>query len=59
LGWSRTVIEPGDSISVYLFQSKTGNPVGRLQKIVLADGKTSFKDSALGYLDPSNAKKPE
>jgi len=59
LGWSRTVIEPGDSISVYLFQSKTGNPVGRLQKIVLADGKTSFKDSALGYLDPANTKKPE
>jgi hypothetical protein len=59
LGWSRTVIEPGDTISVYLFQSKTGNTVGRLQKIVLADGKTSYKDSALGYLDPSSAKKPE
>jgi hypothetical protein len=38
LGWSRRVVEPGDKISVYLFQSKTGNPVGRLQKIVLADG---------------------
>jgi len=53
LGWSRTVIEPGDVITVNLFQSKTGNPVGRLQKIVLADGKT-YKDSALGYLDPDS-----
>jgi hypothetical protein len=58
MGWNRTVVEPGDVISVYLFQSKTGNPVGRLQKIVLADGKTSYKDSALGYLDPTTTKKP-
>jgi hypothetical protein len=58
LGWSRRVVEPGDKISVYLFQSKTGNPVGRLQKIVLADG-SQFKDSALGYLDPDGKKKSE
>jgi hypothetical protein len=51
LGWSRTVVSPGDKITVFLFQSKTGNPVGRLQKIVLPDG-SAFKDSALGYLDP-------
>ena len=51
LGWSRTVVSPGDKITVYLFQPKTGNPVGRLQKIVLPDG-SAFKDSALGYLDP-------
>jgi hypothetical protein len=56
LGWSRTVVEPGDKISVFLFQSKTGNPVGRLQKIVLTDG-SSFKDSALGYLDPESKDK--
>ena len=58
MGWNRTVVEPGDVISVYLFQSKTGNPVGRLQKIVLADGKTSYKDSAFGDVDPTNTKKP-
>jgi hypothetical protein len=51
LGWTRTLISPGDKITVYLFQSKTGNPVGRLQKIVLTDG-SAFKDSALGDLDP-------
>lgn len=53
LGWSREVVNPGDKITVYLFQSKTGNPVGRLQKIVVADG-TAYKDSALGYLDPDS-----
>ena len=47
-GWTKTSVQPGDVISVYLFQSKTGNPVGRLNKIVLADG-SELRDSALGY----------
>jgi uncharacterized protein DUF6152 len=47
-GWSKTSIQKGDVITVYIFQAKTGNPVGRLNKIVLADG-TELKDSALGY----------
>ena len=50
LGWSSTSVQPGDVITVYIYQSKTGNPVGRLNKIVLAD-KTELKDSALGYRD--------
>ena len=37
-GWSEASFQPGDAITVYLFQSKTGRPVGRLNKIVLADG---------------------
>ena len=49
-GWTKTSVQPGDVISVYLFQSKTGNLVGRLNKIVLADG-TELRDSALGYKD--------
>jgi uncharacterized protein DUF6152 len=48
LGWSSSSVQPGDTITVYIYQSKTGNPVGRLNKIVLADG-TELKDSALGY----------
>ena len=48
LGWSSGSLQPGDMITVYIYQSKTGNPVGRLNKIVLADG-TELKDSALGY----------
>ena len=47
IGWTKNSIKPGDVITVYVFQSKTGNPVGRLNKIVFADG-TSLKDSALG-----------
>jgi Family of unknown function (DUF6152) len=48
LGWSSKSVQPGDAITVYIYQSKTGNPVGRLNRIVLADG-TELKDSALGY----------
>jgi len=50
LGWSSSTLQPGDVITVYIYRSKTGNPVGRLNKIVLADG-TELKDSALGYRD--------
>jgi hypothetical protein len=48
LGWTQGSLHPGDSITVYIYASKTGNPVGRLNRIVLADG-TELKDSALGY----------
>jgi hypothetical protein len=47
MGWNRNSLKPGDVITVYLFQAKTGNPVGRINKIVLADG-TTLRDSALG-----------
>ena len=35
-----------------MFQAKTGNPVGRINKIVLADG-TTLRDSTLGQDVPS------
>ena len=47
IGWSKGAIQPGDKISVYMFQAKSGNPVGRLNKVVLADG-TELRDSQLG-----------
>ena len=50
LGWKASSIGPGDQITVYIYKSKTGHPVGRLNKIVLADG-SELKDSALGYRD--------
>ena len=46
-GWSQTSVQPGDVITVYLFQSKTGRPVGRLNKLVLADG-TELHDGQQG-----------
>ena len=47
LGWNRNSLKPGDVITVYIFPAKSGNPVGRLNKVVLADGMT-LRDSQLG-----------
>jgi hypothetical protein len=38
LGWSRTTLRTGDVITAYVYQSKTGLPVGRTNKVILADG---------------------
>jgi hypothetical protein len=58
IGWSKNAVQPGDRITVYVFQAKSGNAVGRLNKIVLTDG-TELKDSQLGgskYSDAEPAK---
>jgi hypothetical protein len=47
IGWSKTSLEPGDVITIDLYVAKNGNPVGRLQKIVLAGG-TELHDTVLG-----------
>ncbi len=47
IGWSKTSLAPGDVITVYMYQAKTGNPAGRLNKIVLADG-SELHDTQLG-----------
>ena len=47
IGWNRNSLQPGDVITVYLYPAKSGNFVGRLNKIVLADGKT-LRDTQLG-----------
>jgi uncharacterized protein DUF6152 len=44
VGWNRNSLQPGDVITVYLYPAKSGSPLGRLNKIVLADGKT-LKDT--------------
>ncbi len=44
LGWNRNSMQPGDVITVYLYPAKSGSPLGRLNKIVLADG-TTLKDT--------------
>ena len=38
LGWSRTTLRAGDVITAYVYQSKTGLPVGRTNKVILEDG---------------------
>ena len=47
MGWNRTSLKPGDIITVYMFAAKNGNPVGRINKIALADG-TLLRDSQTG-----------
>jgi hypothetical protein len=38
-GWSRSSFKAGDEVTVTLQPVKTGAPVGRIVKVVLADGK--------------------
>jgi Family of unknown function (DUF6152) len=47
IGWSKESLAPGDVITIYLYPAKDGNPVGRLNKIVLADG-SELHDTQLG-----------
>ena len=47
IGWTKTSVEPGDVISVYLYAAKSGNPAGRLNRVVLSDG-TILHDTQLG-----------
>jgi hypothetical protein len=51
LGWTKSSLQPGDMITVYIYPAKSGSPVGRLNKIVFADGKT-LRDSQLGGDNP-------
>ena len=47
LGWSRNTLKIGDVITIWVFQSKTGVPVGRLNKLQFADGRL-IRDTQTG-----------
>jgi hypothetical protein len=47
LGWTRNSLHPGDVVTVYLWPAKSGRTVGRMNRVVMADGKT-LRDSQLG-----------
>jgi hypothetical protein len=47
IGWSKTSMVPGDVITVRMYVAKNGNPAGRLQKVILADG-SELHDTQLG-----------
>jgi Family of unknown function (DUF6152) len=47
IGWSKESLAPGDVITLYVYAAKTGNPVGRLNHLFLADG-TRLEDTILG-----------
>jgi hypothetical protein len=47
IGWTKTSIAPGDVVTLRVYMAKSGNPAGRLNKIVLKDG-TELHDTQLG-----------
>jgi hypothetical protein len=47
LGWTKNSLQAGDVVTVHLYPSKFESNVGRLDKVVLADG-TTLKDSPRG-----------
>jgi hypothetical protein len=47
IGWDKTSVAPGDVITVRMYLAKNGNPAGRLNKIILADG-SELHDTQLG-----------
>jgi hypothetical protein len=47
IGWTKTTLAPGDVVDMYMYPAKSGNRVGRLNKIILADG-TELHDTQLG-----------
>ena len=47
IGWDKTSLVAGDVITVRMYVSKNGNPAGRLNKIILADG-SELHDTQLG-----------
>jgi hypothetical protein len=47
IGWTRTSLKPGDVVTLYLWQAKTGLTVGRFNKVVFADGKV-MRDTQTG-----------
>ena len=47
IGWTRTSLKPGDVVTLYVWQAKTGLPVGRFNKVVFSDGKV-MRDTQTG-----------
>ena len=58
IGWSKSSLVPGQIIDAYVWPSKTGNPVGRLNKVVLSDG-TELHDTVLGANGAKAPYKPD
>ena len=40
LGWSKQTFKPGDEVTVTFIPVRNGQPIGRVEQVVLADGKT-------------------
>jgi len=49
-GWTKSIIKPGDTITVTGNPTKTGSPAMRLTKVVLANGKELGLERGEDYL---------
>ena len=47
IGWTRTTVAPGDVVTLYVWQAKTGAFAGRFNKVEFADG-TTMRDTQTG-----------
>ena len=54
IGWTRSTLKPGDTVTLYVWQAKTHLTVGRFNKVVLADGKV-MRDTQTGADDGGRA----
>jgi hypothetical protein len=54
IGWGRNTLQPGDVVTLYVWQTKTGAPVGRFNKVELPDG-TTMRDTQTGADDGGRA----
>jgi hypothetical protein len=54
IGWSRTTLQPGDKVTLYVWRAKTGATVGRFNKVDFADG-TTMRDTQRGGDDGGRA----
>jgi hypothetical protein len=54
IGWTRTTLQPGDIVTLYVWQAKTQLPVGRFNKVVFMDGST-MRDTQTGADDGGRA----
>ena len=50
IGWTRTTLQPGDVVTLYVWKAKTGALVGRFNKVDFSDG-TTMRDSQTGADD--------
>ena len=54
IGWTRTTLNFGDVVTLYVWQAKTRLPVGRFNKVEFSDG-TTMRDTQTGADDGGRA----
>ena len=47
-GWTKNAIQPGDTVTVVLYAARNGQPLGRVGKVVLADGREFGNGELIG-----------